>query len=79
MEFYKNRISKYQNFNINYWSEDYHSDDSLITDIQTHPVLHLPIKKKLRRRNISNISLFNSKFCISFEILTPADPNVFVM
>ena len=45
-----------------------------MVDIQTDSIEH-QIVKKLRETNISNISVFNSKYRIGFEILTPASPN----
>ena len=45
-----------------------------MVDIQNDPIKHLSIKK-LRGTNMSNISVFNSKYCIGFEITTPASPS----
>ena len=45
-----------------------------MVDIQTEPIKHQNVKK-LRETNISNISVFDSKYRIGFEILTPASPN----
>ena len=43
-------------------------------DIQTDPIdIFQP--KKLPETNISNITVFNSKYRIYFEIPTPASPN----
>ena len=41
-----------------------------MVDIQTDPIKHQKVKK-LRETNISNISVFNSKYGIGFEIPTP--------
>ena len=45
-----------------------------MVDIQTDPIKHQKVKK-LRETNISNISVFDSKYRIVFEIPTPASPN----
>ena len=44
-----------------------------MVDIQTDPIKHQKVKK-LRETNISNISVFDSKYRIGFEIPTPASP-----
>ena len=46
-----------------------------MVDIQTDPIKHQKVKK-LRETNISNISVFDSKYRIGFEIPTPASPNI---
>ena len=45
-----------------------------MVDIQTDPIKHQKVKK-LRETNISNISVFDSKYRIGFEIPTPASPS----
>ena len=45
-----------------------------MVDILTDPLKHQKVKK-LRETNISNISVFDSKYCIGFEIPTPASPS----
>ena len=48
-----------------------------MVDIQTDPIKHQNVKK-LRKTNISNISVFDSKFRIGFEIPTPASPSCYI-
>lgn len=49
----------------------YYSDDILMINIQTHPIKHPPITKKLDRTNIYQIYRgFDSEYRISFKILT---------
>ena len=45
-----------------------------MVDIQTEPIKHQNVKK-LRETNISNISVFDSKYRIGFEIPTPTSPS----
>ena len=48
-----------------------------MVDIQTDPIKHQKVKK-LRKTNISNISVFDSKDRIGFDIPTPACPNIYI-
>ena len=45
-----------------------------MVDIQPDPIRHQKVKK-LRETNISNKSVFDSKYRNGFEIPTPASPN----
>ena len=80
MEFYKKWMLKFQ-YQLKYrfkmvlfvW-QLYYSDDILMIAIQTDPIWHLPIKKNPRNEYIEYID-FDSRYCISLEIPTPASPS----
>ena len=80
MEFYKIKISRYRNFNINSniglngtnSPKTIYYDDILMTDIQTDPIQHR------HGTNISNISVLDSKYCIGFEIPIQSSPSSYL-
>ena len=84
MEFYKNRVSKYQNFDINsniglkwqFWSEDFMIFMIFSWQVIKLTQYNISQLKKLSGTNMSNISVFHSKYRISLGIPTPASPNV---
>ena len=53
----------------------YYSDDILMIDIQTDPIKHLLIERLCE----TNISVFDSKYCNSSEIVTPASPIILIL